>query len=107
MILDSASRLSSHLPSNVSTSLQSDLNYYMHLRKQICELMAYTRCYIARYLAIVLKSFQCLGKHCSWHRKDQCSCCIGLAEGLTFILNFLWPVLFDTCITSPVFLPSN
>jgi hypothetical protein len=55
MILDSASRLNSHLPSNFSTCLHSDIDYYMQLRKQICELMAYTRCYIARYLLSPLK----------------------------------------------------
>jgi hypothetical protein len=49
MILDSASRLNSHLPTTVSAHLQSDVDYYMQLRKEICELMAYTRCYIARY----------------------------------------------------------
>ena len=48
MLLDSASKLNSHLPTNISTSLQSDVDYYMELRKHICELMAYTRCYVAR-----------------------------------------------------------
>ncbi|PNF31542.1 hypothetical protein B7P43_G00781 [Cryptotermes secundus] len=51
MILDSALRLSSHLPSNVPASLKPGTDNYMQLRKQICELMAYTRSYIARVLA--------------------------------------------------------
>jgi hypothetical protein len=55
MILESAVRLSSHLPSNVATSLKSDTDYYMQLRKQMCELMAYTRSYIARYLLLYVK----------------------------------------------------
>jgi hypothetical protein len=48
MLLDSASKLNSHLPTNISTSLHSDANCYMQLRKHICELMAYTRSYVAR-----------------------------------------------------------
>jgi len=48
MLLDSASKLNFHLPTNISTSLQSDVEHNMQLRKHICELMAYTRCYVAR-----------------------------------------------------------
>jgi hypothetical protein len=55
MILDSAVRPSSHLPSNIPTSLKSDTDYYMQLRKQMCELMAYTRCYIARYVLLCVE----------------------------------------------------
>jgi hypothetical protein len=48
MILDSASKLNSNLPPKITTSLQPDVDYYMQLRKHICELMAFTRSYVAR-----------------------------------------------------------